>query len=261
MTHAATNRMNKTIYTSFSNTLYDTYLGQESLQEVINLIRNDEYKSITSDIKNAPTEKKQRQLKQTRLPVFYPAIVFGPERKVDENSTPTGVVQFDIDPKENPHLDFSLLKDEVVRFPECIYAFMSPRGGLKFGILTDFSHEPDTDASSMQVRFKLAYDRCLDYVSESCGLTFADDSSTRSIVQSCFLSHDPDAFFRDECAVLQVNDQCIAMPKAYPIADSSDVVQVQLALERIPTDLRYQQRTDVNLCVLAMLGAAAIPLL
>ncbi|WP_194725435.1 BT4734/BF3469 family protein [Noviherbaspirillum malthae] len=255
--------MSATIYASFVDSIFNQDAAkQTTVEEIIDLVRSDRYKALTDQIRQETADERTKELKAS-LPAFLPSIVLDSQGKVSDDSVPTGVVQFDIDAKDNRGLNFSRLKEEVIRLPECLYAFTSPRGGLKFGILTDFSHVEGSGVESMKVRFKQAYKICKKYVEQSMSVTFELDNSVQSIRQSCWLSHDPDAFFQDQCVALPVDDQCVFSPVEYLIVAGgpSDTAAVQLALDQIPRTLKYDDRRSVNLCVLGMLHADGIPLL
>jgi hypothetical protein len=263
--------MTKIIYTSFSTSLFELHTDQKTIEEIIQIIRSDKYENLTKRIR-ATKEKTARTELKKNLPVFYPSIVLDEnvksvEMKLD-NSIPSGVIQFDIDIKDNEDLDVESLKSEIIQLPECIYAFLSPYGGLKFGIMTDFSRPENTSNANMKVRFKHAYLHCLDLLEEVCTSPFIADSSLESIQQACYLSHDPEAYFNNECAVLPIIDFCEIDENSYEFENSSDETanswdeaQIQLALVHIPKNLKYHDRTKVNLCVLYMLGASGIAIL
>jgi len=255
--------MSSTIYATTAASVYSkAEPALQSIEEIIASVRAGSYEDVINRIRDNDDDVARRQLKLETLPVFYPAVRLGPNYRLDKSSQPTGIVQFDIDKKDNRGVDIPTLQTKVIQHPACMYAFMSPSGGLKFGILTDFTRPSDEAVDTNNQRFTTAYRLCLQAIQQHCGrLRFNDDSSVESIRQSCFLSHDPNAFFRADCTPLILNDSCPAPLLVQETEPIADITSVQLLLEHIPRGLRYHDRTKVNLCVLFMLGRSGIPLL
>lgn len=94
-----------TIYTSYLPDLLRPESEDKSLADVINIIRSGRYTEELKEINEEPNDKKQKSLKRKLLPAFTPAIqVFGTSALAD-NSIPTGLVQMELDVKENTDLD------------------------------------------------------------------------------------------------------------------------------------------------------------
>jgi predicted nucleic acid-binding OB-fold protein len=108
---------------------------------------------------------------------------------------------------------------------------------------------------------QIGYRLCLQLIQQFCGTRFHDDPDANKLRQSCFLSHDPEAFFRADCIPLAVNDQCHVPPPAPLTATEGDITSVQILLDYIPRDLPYDDRFKVSVCVLKMLGRSGITLL
>lgn len=256
--------MSSTIYASVAPSVHPTLEStRQSIEEIIESVRDGTYKKVIDRIRDTKDDAKRKKLKYDTLPVFYPTVRLGPNCRLDESSELTGVVQFDIDENKNPGVDIPALQTKVTEHPACMYAFMSPSGGLKFGILTDFTRASGEAIDITNQRFRIAYRLSLQAIRQHCGrLWFKDDAAVQSIRQSCYLSHDPDAFYRADCTSLVVNDQCHA-PLPAPIVETmADITTVQLILEHIPqVGLSYDDRFKVNVCVLAMLGRSGMPML
>lgn len=255
--------MTEIIYTSTKNRINDTTTEISHIEDTISIVRSEKYQAVTEEVRVEQNDEKRRKLKSSSLPAFYPTIAFGEGKRatIDKDSTPTGIIQFDVDVKDNPDLDFPELRKRVTQIEECIYTFASPSGGLKFGILTDFAREPDQDKNALCVRFRQAYSRCLKWVIDQCRIEFNDDRAGDNIVLACYLPHDPNAFFRVDCARLSINHRCVYIAPTYEVPETADESEVAEILGNIPNDLRWNQRKAVNLCVLHMLGQMGIPLL
>ncbi|CAJ6459199.1 VirE N-terminal domain [Burkholderia pseudomallei] len=254
--------MSATIYTSVAPSVHPTREStRQSIEEIIESVRDGSYKKIIDRIRATEDDASRKQLKLDTLSVFYPTVQLSADTRLGEDSEPTGVVQFDIDKKDNHGVDFPALQHAVIQHPACIYAFKSPSGGLKFGLLTDFARASGEAIDITKQRFKIAYSRCLKHIQQHCRIRFTDDPAGSRLRQSCYLSHDPDAFFRADCKPLSVNDQCHVSPLAQIAETMVDITSVQMLLDHIPRVLPYDSRFKVNACVLFMLGRSGIQLL
>lgn len=226
-----------------------------SMREVISAIKDNDLEELVEQVRNA-SDRDAKKLK-TQLPAFRPAVFFNP----DCSQTATGIVQLDIDRKDNESLDFVGLKDEIKKIPECLYAFASPRGGLKVGILTDFV---DTDGEeSMRFRYKSAYFKVVQYTQSYLKSNVAFDDSVSAICWPCYMSHDPDVYFNDACAMLEINSQCSHEHYDHSEANTPihDPAYIQKLLSYIPSGFDYSRRRTINFAVLRNLGREGIPLL
>lgn len=256
--------MSITIYTDFAQSVCADTATEQTIEEIIASIRDGRHGGTVDRIRDTKDDAERQKLKRSTLPVFYPAVRVSQDTRLGEDSIPTGIVQFDIDTKSNTETDFDALRREVIQHPACMYAFTSPSGGLKFGILTDFTRASGETIATTKRRFKDAYKICLHNLRQHCSIFFEDDEAVSRIRQSCYLSHDPDAYFRAECIPMRVNDQCtVPLTPATDgtFDDPSLEAMVLYLLNHIPQKLPYAVRTKVNLCVLYMLGRAGIPLL
>jgi hypothetical protein len=149
------------------------------LSEVIAEITTSKIlKEKVSKVRDASTDKERKSLKKY-LPVFHPFIY---------EDKPTGIIQFDYDEhniEKSAHLKNLLIE----KFPSLLYAFISPSGGLKFGILTDyFSYDPDN--------FSTAYYYTKEVVLHDAGIEDVGfDDRMKTISYLCYMSYDPDAYF------------------------------------------------------------------
>jgi len=254
--------MSATIYTLVAPSMHPTSeTARQSIEDIIESVRSGTYADRIRRIRQASNDDERKKLKRDTLPVFYPTVLPSVDTRLGEDSEPTGIVQFDIDRKDNHGLDVNELCAKVVKHSACIYAFKSPSGGLKFGLLTDFTRTHGEPIEITNQRFKIAYRLCPQLDVRFCGIPFHDDSDANKLRQSCFLSHDPEAFFRADCIPLAVNDQCHVPPPAPLTATEGDIASVQILLDYIPRDLPYDDRFKVNVCVLKMLGRSGITLL
>jgi len=255
--------MNPTpIYISFLETVYSRDVEKQTLDDIIDVIRLGTLADRIKELKGIKDDYKRKQYKSS-FPAFFPTVLLGTKNILGEDSQPTGIIQFDVDKKDNPKLDFDLLSKEIEKLPETIYAFKSPSEGLKFGLLTDFQRALDEETQTLQDRFKQAYRLVSDYVVDSVAMPIIIDDSAGHLKHSCFLSSDPNAYFNPDCKKLAVDASCSPLPVKQSSYTHQTVDQARIVelLSSIPADYDYNKRLPINAAVLAELGHLGIPLL
>lgn len=250
------------VTTSYLNHFSTTKPEQVTLEKIIEQIRSDQHMDLVANISNEKDKNVRKTLKQ-QLPMWFPTIQIFSRNSLDDDSEPTGIVQFDIDLKDNPNADFNDMKSKVMAIPETIYAFISPSGGLKFGIRTDFIKNDDDSIDSLKQRYRKAYNQCLAYVSTF--IDIQDDESMKSIKRGCYISHDLNAYINLDCSTLTVNDSCKYIPPALSQSDYSNLpvttAYIAELLAYIPRELRHDDRVPINYAVFNSIGDAGIPIL
>jgi len=248
------------IYTSHLDRVGQQVPETRNLADIIKLVTSGECKESVQKIREAD-EDTSNKLKRKLLPLFFPTVQIFNKNSLADDSVPTGIVQFDIDTKDNPDLNFDQLKAVVRNIPETIYAFESPREGLKFGILTDFKKNHDEDICSLKNRYKQAYRRSLEYVQKF--ITVEYDEHMVNLKYACFLSWDQDAYHNPDCSVLTINYQCIYKPPQIIAASEQDVSteQIEQLLKFIPRDFKWGERQTINYAVFSCIGRAGISIL
>jgi len=153
-----------TIYTTYLSKFSSNEFVRRSLHDVILEIKSDIYYDLVKSIR-AETDKSLQKKNKLKLPQFFPTVVLDNENKLNNKSISTGIVQFDIDKKNNVDANIDELKKIICNFDETIYAFDSPSGGIKFGILTDFTKYDYEELHSFKNRFEQAYRIVFNHVS------------------------------------------------------------------------------------------------
>lgn len=229
---------------------------------IVESIKDGVFAELVTEIResvSANDNKKVKKLKN-KLPAFRPAIYLSGKKEVA-----TGIVQFDIDKKDNEALDFHLLRGEIQQIPECIYAYESPTGGLKFGVWTDFAGEMESgeDREALAARFRLAYWKTKKHVQNQMSQSVKFDDSPKSIRLFCFLSHDPQAYFNPTCERLTVNSECQRPEQEYEHQGQYQGYEkyIEGLLSYVPRNLDYPNRLGINFAVLRELGPNGIPVL
>lgn len=247
------------IYVSAIANYSDPVPESFSLEHIIDTIRGDLHRDLVLDIRAATSKAEVTELKKG-LSQFFPTVELFDHNRLAADSNITGIVQFDIDVQDNTRTDFNRMKQRVMTIPETIYAFKSPSGGLKFGILTDFIKYPDDSLQALKVRYQQAYTLAQRHVGQFVTLEY--DTSMEAPKFPCYLSWDTQAYYNGDCAVLTVNDQCTYETPAYSetVQDVS-AEQIEALLAYIPTGLSYAERLPINFAVLGAIGSAGIPLL
>ena len=254
------------IYTSFLTTAKDSNVTKKTFSDVVQAIKTGQHSASIAEIRNEPDKDKRNVLKLDLLPQFFPTLVLGSANILDDDSRPTGIVQFDVDLKDNLTLDFNAFRQQLILLPATFYVFSSPSGGLKFGIRTDFCRHSGESTDSLRSRYLQAYALTKDYVTST--IVSSDsvkyDDSVKPLKYACYLSSDPEIFFNADCDAFRVDDRCLySVPtafstKAYDALTEEQIIEL---LSFIPRNLGNDARLPINLAVMSVLGNSAISLL
>lgn len=246
-----------TIYTEFRKTFTDIK-KLIPLKNIIHDIQYGKYQDQIKEIQNEPDEKKQKKLKK-KLPSFKPTL---------NDGIANGIIQLEIDPKDNPDLDINETKKVISNLQEIVYCFLSPRKGLKFALLSDFEQHNNDISRVTKDRYVKAYNRCADYILSHIDAKL--DDSLSSIIQDCFVSFDPDVYFNNECERFVLNEQCQYVE---PVTNNDQKLtfnnndqflhdEINYILSSfIPRDLKYDERIIINWSVFNILGDQGFPVL
>jgi hypothetical protein len=123
---------------------------------------------------NLDTPKKQR-------PALMPHGHFVGGRSAAHCVQPSGLIQFDIDLKHNPHLDVEMVKRRCRQLPEVYFCAHSAGGGL-WGIAKRTKHSTDVDKQ-------------LFWLEHALGVKL-DKINSRSVAALRFASYDPKPYER-----------------------------------------------------------------
>ncbi len=236
----------------------------KSLENIIAEIQSGKHKAVIELIRQSDKEKRT-EIKNTKLPVFYPCVYLAEYKALASNNSfhATGIIQFDVDNlSEDETINF---KEQLTDIPELLYAFVSPSGGLKFGLATDFDSK-DTD--TLKQEFKNAYALTKQYIQNKINNIELDDAVC-AINQGCYFSYDPDAFLTNSPTILEVAEQAkvkrieqetegntkrININQNFGDIDKDEALK---ALQCIPADLNYHTRLPINFAVISIFGNEA----
>lgn len=256
--------MDNTIYTSYLSKVTMNNAIKSPFADIVSIIQSEQYAKEILEIRNEPNEHEQKRLKRENLPVFFPTLVFGSHYALDDETDTNGIVQFDVDVKDNVDLDFKELRQQIQAVPEVIYVFTSPTGGLKFGIKTDFNRHANEGEESLKARYKAAYELSKEYVSTRIIINFFYDPNMQTLKTGCYLSSDSAIYFNEDCDTFRVDDRCVySVPTAFSTTTYDALTEEQVIefLSFIPRNLRNDARLPINLAVMSVLGNSALHLL
>ena len=254
--------------TTFIHNIKQNNLETLQMIDVFDYIKYDpKLQDYTSRYQAIPVKNIQdrKDYKVNTFPAFFPTVWLGQTEKnsLTDESLPTGLVQFDLDAKDNPAVDLSDVRKKLLAIPEIYSLFISPSGGFKFTIKTDFHKHIDDTIETVKGRYREAYKIVKAYViSFIPGINLDDAVGTLKF--SCFLSHDPDAYLNRECLTLALDSKCycsIRPRERQHTYDTVDYGKVEYLLSFIPKDLRYMDRLGINAAVLNSIGESGIALL
>lgn len=261
-------------HTSYLPNLFKPDLDVISFDDIFSIIKSDEHlERLTLAYRTNPhTNEFDRKQFKKQFPCFFPTVNLGQNavNKLTPQSIPTGIVQFDVDLQDNPDVNVGTLITKLTdSVPELAYYFISPSGGLKFGLRTDFRKNQSEIQDEEQClidtreRFKKAYQIAKAYVlSVVPGVVFDDSAATLKL--GCFLAHDPDAYLNLACNFYLLNDQCYsseAPRERLHTCGIVDVEKVKTLLSFIPRDFSYHDRLPINAAVLNNINEVGIEIL
>ena len=189
---------------TYKETLFATSSTHRSLDKIIQDIKSRLYKDLVDEIKSSENEEQIKKLKY-KLPIFFVDVVLedSTSSKSTSNSvSATGIIQFDLD-------DYDVLDKSKVTIkrinenPNILYSFLSPRGGIKFGVMTDFDcNDKDTITHKHKLGYTIVKDKIADLLKGR-----KVDKPTNNDSQTCLLSYDDNAYFNKSAEKLKVNSQ------------------------------------------------------
>jgi len=236
----------------------------QSLNNIITEIKSDKHLRVIEKLKDSDKEKRT-EIKQNELPIFYPCVYLPEYKALGSNSTyhSTGIIQFDVD---DLTYDKAInLKEQLINIPELLYAFISPSGGVKFGIASDFNTH---DTNILKEEFTHAYAIAKQFIVSQIDNIILDDSVS-SINQGCYFSYDRDAYLNESPTILKVADQAKInrieqetldnTHRINIIQDFDDINKDEAlkALQCIPTNFSYTDRLPINLSVISIFESDA----
>jgi hypothetical protein len=251
-----------------SHSLYNKKIDQHfSLAKILSLISSDSSLNLKiRTLRQTNNLQKKKQLKNL-LPLFFPAIELPDYKRIDDNQKikSTGLIHFDIDIYNQAQTQF-IFEQLIEKIPYLVYAFRSPRKGLKFSIASDFL----TDSKeTIRLHYTLIYRSVQDLLQSSIS-TLAFDNANERISQSCFFSYDPELYvnYKPDIFLTRdiINEASRQLQITYtkkPLEDNTDKEKQQAlkALSFIPSNLNYHERFKINLAITSIFGTEALSIL
>ena len=208
--------MNVSVYTSFT----DFSPRQVRLERIIARIRDDRMRAAVSRIREtvaAGNDALVDTLKKA-LPNFTTSAVFDGRRLKENLISYNGIVQADADNVDEATMQ--LIERHARTDKHVVAGFRSPTGtGYKLFILT---------AAEMPAVHAAAFRTAASYVKATYHIDV--DNTCKDITRCCFVSWDPDAFFRADAVPLPLIDG---------LSDTSDIGRAQKFLDRFYPVLRF----------------------
>ena len=132
---------------SYKESLFSEKSSTKPLDEIVSDIRTGRYKDVVEKIRGIETKGDKKSLK-SQLPAFLVGVVLNdnqPSLSSSKNYNSSGIVQFDID--EYDIDESKKVLEKINQISSVLYSFLSPSGGVKFGVLTDFDCHDDPNVS------------------------------------------------------------------------------------------------------------------
>jgi hypothetical protein len=153
-------------------------------EEMLN-IKNGKYKEVIDKVRAISDKKIRDKYKTEHLPALTISAVVKDYRKTENIINHTGLLNIDIDPKGNDHLntvqDFERLRDTVTQMKPVVCAFLSASGlGLTFVVKINPEQHEDC-FRSIEKELK-------------DNLNVSIDTGTGEMLRLRFVSHDPELY-------------------------------------------------------------------
>lgn len=162
-----------------------------TLFDWIDAIRSDEYAPTVGEVRKMSEagDKAAADALKKKLPAGSLSNTIRGRRKnavVEGRADHTGLVQIDIDPKDNPGWTVEAMRDVLKADPRVVAGFISPSGnGMKgVGRIPADNTTHNAAVLAIEAHFKAR------------GLKI--DPACKDPVRLCFVSHDPDAWIRED---------------------------------------------------------------
>jgi len=266
---------------SMTDHMLNNNLSQIDLGELIDAIKTEYHKNEIEKIRHLlatgdeASAKKAKRLK-FKMPMFLPCVNAKSKAKgeLEKTAKPTGLIQFDIDLKDNPNFDTAVEKAKLSKLPYVTYGTTSPSRGLKFAIKTNFRAIDGDTFDQTSKRFKQAYHIALAEVRKHIAAKYDDKMETMQ--QGCFMTSDADVYYNPlatefEVGVIEVYDVIESVHTTRKIAKETapnTVVpvgrfgpQLEELLPYISKTLSYQERLPIVTGAMSVYGTDCIPML
>lgn len=148
-------------------------------------IKNGKYKEVVEIVRSIKDKKERDKYKIQNLPALTISATFNEYRSIDNLSEHSGLLNIDIDSKNNEHLvtqqDYERVRDTIAGLPAVICAFLSVSGlGLTFVVKIN----PDQHDDCF---------RSLEYELQK-NMQIKIDTGTGDVTRLRFVSYDPDMY-------------------------------------------------------------------
>jgi hypothetical protein len=181
----------------------------------------------------ATTDKDERTRLKAQLPCFTPSGTFS-RRAADGLIFHSGLMQFDIDPKENPLLNLktaAYFRVQISNLPQVAYCALSASGAGVWGVVP-IAH-PDQHRAHFEA-----------LKADFAGWGIAIDTACSNVDRLRFWSYDPEAFFNPEAILytkLVSTTAEIYTPRQRPTIATDNAAKVEAVLGQIEAT-----RTDIT---------------
>lgn len=158
-----------------------------TLQEWVRIARSGDYRKTVDEIRREPDKERRSKLKK-RLPAVAFSVCMDTRDKdvpaEDRNYQHSGILQIDVDLKDNPRVPMDEIRKRLMDHPSIIMVATSPSGAIKAacaipaGVATHQQAFNAAKAALAKIDVKI-------------------DGKTHDVPRLCFLTHDPEAWLRE----------------------------------------------------------------
>lgn len=173
----------------------------------------------------ATTDKEERTRLKAQLPCFTPSGTFS-RRAADGLVSHSGLIQFDIDPKENPLLNLKTaahFRAQISNFPQVAYCALSASGAGVWGVVP-IAHPDQHKAHFEALKVDFA------------GWGIVIDAACSNVDRLRFWSYDPEAYLNPEATIYTNLFSTTAetyTPRQRPTIATDNAAKVEAVLRQI----------------------------
>jgi VirE-like protein len=248
------NKLSTQLFDCYENVQIRDYKDTLELEEILaGIYCHRDLKSLIQHVRDGSESKDD-------LPAFIPSLF---------NKKPTGIIQLDYDTIKEVDNSENLKRQLEKNVPSLSYAFISPSGGLKAGIMTDF-YGDDVEPEKFKYAVRAVNNEVKRLISDP-DIKF--DPCSETINQPCFFSYDDNLVYNSNPKELPIREKAEKLFQEYqenqknrtssirPLYVVSND-EIKSAFQAIPPDLEDKDRRNIiNTAVLNVFGADGIDLI
>lgn len=207
------------MYSLYKGAFEDVSTRDITLAQLVKIIKQAaSVKALTQQYRELLQSNKfaAKQLKNSMLGVISGG-QFKAGKKIEHIAKPSGLMIMDYDDSYDPEV-ISQLRDKVIALPETRLCFISPSGGLKWAIQTDF-------ITANNKHHNLAYMVLVEHYETTLQIKL--DPACKNINRLTYIAHDPDCYLNTESDVVALTSEVKQVITELEIAEKKAITKAE----------------------------------